>query len=137
MRVAGCCANAVNSGLHKIGNIRLSVNSFCAYVPFRTDSPWAVALTGAAEAQLAEAVAANAKLQAEVDQLNDTVFSKTFRAPSAWAEREVKYKMDKKAWDTQVSSFSMSIPCCRHLRCICQSSQARRARSVLLMIRPA
>ena len=59
-------------------------------------------LAGAGEAQLADAVALNAKLQGEVDQLNDTVFSKTFRAPSAWAEREVKYKMDKKAWDSQV-----------------------------------
>lgn len=63
-------------------------------------------LAGAGEAQLADAVALNAKLQGEVDQLNDTVFSKTFRAPSAWAEREVKYKMDKKAWDSQVGHFS-------------------------------
>ena len=75
-----------------------------------TGSDQAVAHAGAAEAQLADAVAANAKLQAEVDQLNDTVFSKTFRAPSAWAEGEVKYKMDKKAWDTQVSSSGMSAP---------------------------
>ena len=41
-----------------------------------------------------------------MEKLNDTVFSKTFRAPSAWAEREVKYKMEKKAWDTEVSSRS-------------------------------
>lgn len=65
-------------------------------------------LAGAGEAQLADAVALNAKLQGEVDQLNDTVFSKTFRAPSAWAEREVKYKMDKKAWDSQVGHFSFT-----------------------------
>ena len=54
------------------------------------------------EAQLAEARSSNARLQGEVEKLNDTVFSKTFRAPSAWAEREVKYKMEKKDWDTQV-----------------------------------
>ena len=54
------------------------------------------------EAQLAEARSRNARLQGEVEKLNDTVFSKTFRAPSAWAEREVKYKMEKKDWDTQV-----------------------------------
>lgn len=56
------------------------------------------------EAQLAEARSNNARLQGEVEKLNDTVFSKTFRAPSAWAEREVKYKMEKKDWDTQVES---------------------------------
>lgn len=56
------------------------------------------------EAQLAEARSSNARLQSEVEKLNDTVFSKTFRAPSAWAEREVKYKMDKKDWDTEVDS---------------------------------
>ena len=66
-------------------------------------------VTGTAEAQLADAVALNAKLQGEVDQLNDTVFSKTFRAPSAWAEREVKYKMDKKAWDSQVGQLLICI----------------------------
>ncbi|DBA70500.1 TPA: hypothetical protein ACH3X2_011901 [Trebouxia sp. C0005] len=54
------------------------------------------------ETQLAEARSRNAQLQGEVEKLNDTVFSKTFRAPSAWAEREVKYKMEKKDWDTQV-----------------------------------
>lgn len=66
-------------------------------------------LAGAGEAQLADAVALNAKLQGEMDQLNDTVFSKTFRAPSAWAEREVKYKMDKKAWDSQVGTSHLHL----------------------------
>ena len=74
----------------------------------RASAVWAW-LAGAADSQLADAVAANAKLQADLDQLNDTVFSKSFRAPSAWAEREVKYKMDKKAWDTQVSCLSSHI----------------------------
>jgi hypothetical protein len=27
----------------------------------------------------------NARLKAEVDELNDTMFSKTFKPPSAWA----------------------------------------------------
>ena len=54
------------------------------------------------EAQLAKTRSQNAQLQGEVEKLNDTVFSKTFRAPSAWAEREVKYKMEKKDWDIQV-----------------------------------
>ena len=64
---------------------------------------------GTLETQLAEAQFSNAKLKGEVEKLNDTVFSKTFRAPSAWAEREVKYKMEKKAWDTQVCRSSASL----------------------------
>ena len=66
---------------------------------------------GTLEAQLAEAQANNAQLKGEVEKLNDTVFSKTFRAPSAWAEREVKYKMEKKAWDTEVSSKGQTTAC--------------------------
>ena len=42
-----------------------------------------------------------AKLAREVEDLNNTVFSKSFKAPSAWAEREVKYKMEKRDWDEQ------------------------------------
>jgi hypothetical protein len=42
-----------------------------------------------------------AKLAREVEDLNNTVFSKSFKAPSAWAEREVKYKMEKRDWDSQ------------------------------------
>ena len=40
-------------------------------------------------------------LAREVEHLNSTVFSKTFKAPSAWAEREVKYKMEKRDWDSE------------------------------------
>ena len=61
------------------------------------------------ETQLAETKTRNAQLQGEVEKLNDTVFSKTFRAPSAWAEREVKYKMEKKDWDTQVTLLAPSM----------------------------
>ena len=44
----------------------------------------------------------NERLRAEITELNDTVFSKNFKAPSAWAEREIKYKMEKKQWEQQV-----------------------------------
>ena len=37
-----------------------------------------------------------------MDELNDIVFSKTFKAPSAWADRERKYKMDARDWDVEV-----------------------------------
>lgn len=40
-----------------------------------------------------------AKLAREVEDLNATVFSKSFKAPSAWAEREVKYKAERRDWD--------------------------------------
>ncbi|KAL4436325.1 hypothetical protein ABPG77_009887 [Micractinium sp. CCAP 211/92] len=43
----------------------------------------------------------NARLRAEVEELNDTMFSKTFKPPSAWAEREIKYKSEKKHWEEQ------------------------------------
>lgn len=39
------------------------------------------------------------RLRHEVEELRDTMFSKSFKPPSAWAEREVKYKMEKKAWE--------------------------------------
>ena len=73
------------------------------------------------ETQLAEARSRNSQLQGEVEKLNDTVFSKTFRAPSAWAEREVKYKMEKKDWDTQVTC------CCTPLYPSAYSSGGRTA----------
>ncbi|PSC71814.1 hypothetical protein C2E20_4927 [Micractinium conductrix] len=43
----------------------------------------------------------NARLRTEVDDLNDTMFNKTFKPPSAWAEREIKYKSEKKYWEEQ------------------------------------
>ncbi|KAK9918082.1 hypothetical protein WJX75_001065 [Coccomyxa subellipsoidea] len=51
--------------------------------------------------QLLRAREEKAKLAREVEDLNNTVFSKSFKAPSAWAEREVKYKMEKRDWDSQ------------------------------------
>lgn len=49
------------------------------------------------------------KLAREVEDLNNTVFSKSFKAPSAWAEREVKYKMEKRDWDAQSLKLRDSI----------------------------
>lgn len=39
------------------------------------------------------------RLRVEVAELTDTMTAKTFKAPSAWAEREVKYKQDKRRWE--------------------------------------
>ena len=50
-----------------------------------------------------------AKLAREVEDLNATVFSKSFKAPSAWAEREVKYKAERRAWDAQSAKLRDSI----------------------------
>ncbi|KAK9825855.1 hypothetical protein WJX81_004552 [Elliptochloris bilobata] len=44
-------------------------------------------------------------LAKEVEDLNSTVFSKSFKAPSAWAEREVKYKMERRAWEIEVKGL--------------------------------
>jgi hypothetical protein len=46
-----------------------------------------------------------------VEELNDIVFSKTFKAPSAWADRERKYKMEARDWDIEVRTTS-------HLQCM-------------------
>lgn len=40
-----------------------------------------------------------------MDELRDTMFSKSFKPPSAWAEREVKYKMEKKDWEEKNKVF--------------------------------
>ena len=47
-------------------------------------------------------------LAKEVEDLNSTVFSKSFKAPSAWAEREVKYKMERRAWEIEVRREELS-----------------------------
>lgn len=49
------------------------------------------------------------KLAREVEDLNNTVFSKSFKAPSAWAEREVKYKMEKRDWDAESKKLRETI----------------------------
>ena len=50
------------------------------------------------------------KLAREVEDLNNTVFSKSFKAPSAWAEREVKYKMEKRDWMPRARNFARPSP---------------------------
>ncbi len=50
------------------------------------------------------------RLAQMVDELNDIVFSKTFKAPSAWADRERKYKMEKIDWETKVGRLQVSPP---------------------------
>lgn len=55
------------------------------------------------------------RLALNVDELNDIVFSKTFQPPSAWADRERKYKMEKRDWETEVSAglYTLYPPPCR------------------------
>lgn len=38
-------------------------------------------------------------LEAEVKRLNEITTSKTFKAPSAWAERELKYRQERERWE--------------------------------------
>ncbi len=49
------------------------------------------------------------RLQGEIQQLNDTVFSKSFKPPSAWADREVKYKAEKRDWEQKVANLKEQI----------------------------
>lgn len=56
---------------------------------------------GKRDAALQQQQQENARLKAEVEELNDTMFNKTFKPPSAWAEREIKYKSEKKFWEEQ------------------------------------
>lgn len=51
----------------------------------------------------------NERLAKEVQELNDTVFSRSFKAPSAWAEREVKYKAEKRDWTAQQQRLQNTI----------------------------
>ncbi|KAK2076753.1 hypothetical protein QBZ16_005513 [Prototheca wickerhamii] len=75
----------------------------------RAEEAGAVGAAGAAGAVAAGAVtvgrrrlheleAQNEDLRREVASLTETMFGKTFKAPSAWAEREIRYKRDEQAW---------------------------------------
>jgi hypothetical protein len=55
----------------------------------------------AIDAELATQKAECERLRGEVDRMQETMSSKTFKAPSAWAEREVKYRQDKKNWEEE------------------------------------
>lgn len=52
------------------------------------------------------------RLANSVDELQDIVYSKTFKAPSAWADRERKYKMEKLTWETQAARQHVSLAYC-------------------------
>jgi hypothetical protein len=49
------------------------------------------------------------RLQKEVTRLHETMTSKAFRAPSAWAEREVKYRQDKKRWEEEGREWALAM----------------------------
>ena len=53
--------------------------------------------------------ASKKELQAEVDRLNEITSSKTFKAPSAWAEREVKYKQEKHKWEESIKEAELQM----------------------------
>ena len=53
----------------------------------------------ALKAELEEVKSRNETLAKENEELSDMMTSKQFKAPSAWAEREVKYKLEKKEWE--------------------------------------
>lgn len=63
----------------------------------------------ALEGQVSKLKQDNERLRAEITELNDTVFSKNFKAPSAWAEREIKYKMEKKQWEQQLAKLRKTV----------------------------
>ena len=57
-----------------------------------------------------------------MDELNDIVFSKTFQPPSAWADRERKYKMEKRDWETDVRAPPQPAPPHHSAECHTSSS---------------
>ena len=105
-------------------NTSLNIDDMATYTPasVQKDDPLAVAdalasIAGKSQAGIAASAskmlreydmvksdlemerARNEALVKELDELNMTMTSKTFKAPSAWAEREVKYKQEKLAWE--------------------------------------
>ena len=53
----------------------------------------------AVQASLEEERVNKNNLEAEVKRLNEITTSKTFKAPSAWAERELKYRQERERWE--------------------------------------
>ena len=51
----------------------------------------------------------NEALAKENEELTEMMTSKQFKAPSAWAEREVKHKLDQKEWEEQVRTRDATI----------------------------
>uniref|UniRef100_A0A1D2AGH1 Uncharacterized protein n=1 Tax=Auxenochlorella protothecoides TaxID=3075 RepID=A0A1D2AGH1_AUXPR len=66
--------------------------------PAPTSPAASAALERTTSIRLAELALQNEDLRREVASLSETMFGKTFRPPSAWAEREVRYKRDEQAW---------------------------------------
>ena len=51
------------------------------------------------QSELEEEKQKNEALSQELEELKLTMTSKVFKPPSAWADREVKYQLEKKKWD--------------------------------------
>lgn len=51
----------------------------------------------------------NKVLVKENQELTETMTSKQFKAPSAWAEREVKYKLERKEWEEDIRAKELKI----------------------------
>ena len=59
--------------------------------------------------ELDEVKARNEALAKENEDLTEMMTSKQFKPPSAWAEREVKHKLDQKEWEEQVRNREATI----------------------------
>lgn len=63
----------------------------------------------ALQAEVEELKVANEALVKENQELTETMTSKQFKAPSAWAEREVKYKLERKEWEDSLHGKEVKI----------------------------
>ena len=61
------------------------------------------------QTELDEARARNLALEKENQELTEMMTSKQFKPPSAWAEREVKHKLEQKEWEEQVRNRDATI----------------------------
>ncbi len=61
------------------------------------------------QVELDEVKARNVALTKENEELTEMMTSKQFKPPSAWAEREVKHKLDQKEWDDQLRNRDATI----------------------------
>jgi len=57
------------------------------------------------QSELEEEKQKNERLSHELEDLKITMTSKVFKPPSAWADREVKYQLEKKKWDESRSDL--------------------------------
>lgn len=62
-----------------------------------------------AQAELDELRTRNAQLAKENDEMTEMMTSKQFKAPSAWAEREVKHKLEQKEWEERARAKDVRI----------------------------